>query len=164
MIRLEIHTNSRESTPKETAAMQNVIEEHLNKKTLQPIITEHDHLFADQALTVIKNHSNSTKVTSSLPPERKLGQSQGETIECKIAVHPKTRLIKQVSKPLQKGQSSVLTETVLSSEHPFLPSVQQQGNAFVIGQIHGYLIELVVDTGACISVIDAGFVRNPFRR
>ena len=148
VIRLEIHTNNQERTPEEKTAMQNVIEEH-------------DHQFTDQALSVLKNQSNSTKVTSSLPPvEGKLDQSRGETIEYKIEVHPKTRRIGQVSERLQKGQSSMLTETVLSSERPFLPSVQQQGNAFVTGQIHGCPIDLLVDTGACISVIDAGFVRE----
>ena len=148
VIRLEIHTNNQERTPQQKTAMQNVIEEH-------------DHQFTDQALSVLKNQSNSTKVTSSLPPdEGKLDQSRGETIEYKIEVHPKTRRIRQVSERLQKGQSSMLTETVLSSERPFLPSVHQQGNAFVTGQIHGCPIDLLVDTGACISVIDAGFVKE----
>ena len=160
VIRLEIHTNNQESTPQEKAAMQNVSEEHLEKKTLQPAITEHDHQIADQVLSVLKNHSNSTKVTSSLPSEETLDHRRGETVEYKIKVHPKSRHTKQVSEPLQKGQSSMLTETVLSSERPFLPSVQQQGNAFLTGQIHGDPVDLLVDTGACISVIDVGFVKE----
>ena len=160
MIRLEIHTNNQQSTPEEKAAIQNVIEEHLEKETLQLTITENVNQSTDQAPRVLKNHGNSTKVTSSLPSEGTLDQSQGETIGYKIGVCPKPRHIKQVSERLQKGQSSMPTETVLSSECPFRPSVQQQGNAFVTGQIHGCPIDLLVDTGACISVLEAGFLRE----
>lgn len=47
-----------------------------------------------------------------------------------------------------------------SPKGPFTPSSRQPRNAFVNGNIHGVPVDILVDTGACISVIDAEFVKK----
>ncbi|XP_078374384.1 uncharacterized protein LOC144657917 [Oculina patagonica] len=61
----------------------------------------------------------------------------------------------------QKRKKKDRTSTDFSKGES-LPSKQEQRNAFVTSKIHGCPVDLLVDSGACISVIDAAFLQEAF--
>ena len=161
VIRLEIHTDEKPPTSPAQAAMHSVTQENSEKHQLEPTLTEINHPSTDQAVRILSD-------TQSNPSELHSGTSryeQEQAIKPPMKVHSQSKQSTQESsttrtrrqhRPFPKASEGIQSH----SQPPLHVGSNQQSNAFVRGNIHGCPVDLLVDTGACISVLNACFVRD----
>ena len=161
VIRLEIHTDQKPPTSPEQAPMHSVTLENSEKHQLEPTITEINHPFTDQTIRLLgdaqRNSSEPRRGTSSYKQE--------QAIKPQINVHPQSKQPTQESFTTRTRRQNLPLPTASESRQShsqphFHAGSNQQSNAFVRGNIHGCPVDLLVDTGACISVINASFLRE----
>ena len=161
VIRLEIHTDQKPSTSPEQAPMHSVTLKNSEKHQLEPTITEINHPSTDQTIRLLGDAQSN----SSEPRRGTSSYKQEQAIKPQINVHSQSKQPTQESFTTRTRRQNLPLPTASESRQShsqpqFHAGSNQQSNAFVRGNIHGCPVDLLVDTGACISVINASFLRE----
>ena len=137
VIRIEICTTNKPIDMKDTPVMPTLTDENLAHENLaSPENT--NTKFENNPVAKEKVHHDTAQIKCSLKPAGTLDPIQNQT-----------RKEKERETAKQRNSAS-------------LPFKREQRNAFVTAEILGCPVDLLVDSGACISVMDAKFLREAF--